>query len=55
MCVQDMKFSWSNLWPGGLSTDADANNDNDDDNTQETIHDFIGFVGIYAKWTNDPN
>ena len=38
MCidVQDMKFLWSNLWLGGLSTD-----DNDDD-ADKAIHDYIG-------------
>ena len=35
MCiyVQDMKFLWSNLWVGGLSTDNTNDNNNDDDNT----------------------
>ena len=41
MYVQDMKFLWSNLWMAGLSTD-DANNDDANDTTQLTIHDYIG-------------
>ena len=47
MHVQDMKFLWSNLWLGGLSTDDTNddnanNNDNTNDTTQLTIHDYIG-------------
>ena len=43
MCiyVQDIKFLWSNLWTGGLSTDDD-DNDNANDDTWSTIHDCIG-------------
>ena len=56
MCVflQHMKFLWSKLWPGGLSTDdtidddnKDSDNDDDnkssnnDDHTWWTIHDCI--------------
>ena len=46
MCiyVQNMKFLWSNLWTGGLSTDDDNNNDDDNytnDDTRRTIHDCI--------------
>ena len=58
MCiyVQDIKFLWSNLWTGGLSTDDNNNDDNanDDanDDTQRTIHDCIGSSAI-SKWAND--
>ena len=36
-----MKLLWSNLSLGGLYTDADADNNNDN-NTQQTEHDCIG-------------
>ena len=53
MCihVQDIKFLWSNLWTGGLSTDDDDDNANDDanDDTWWTIHDCIGSSAI-SKW-----
>ena len=42
MYVQDMKILWSNLWLGGLSTDDANDNDNANDTTQLTIHDYIG-------------
>ena len=50
--VQNMKFLWSNLWTGGLSTD-DNNDDNNDanDNTRWTIHDCIGSL---AWLPNEP-
>ena len=53
MCiyVQDIKFLWSNLWTGGLSTDDDNNNDDNDD-TRRTIHDCIGSSAI-SKWDNN--
>ena len=38
-----MKLLWSNLSLGGLYTDADAADDNDNDNeTWQTEHDCIG-------------
>ena len=40
-CMQDMKFLWSNLWKGGLSTDDKADDNNDDENTQQVIHDCL--------------
>ena len=57
MCiyVQNMKFLWSNLWMGGLSTDDDNddNNNNNDanDDTWWTIHDCIGSL---AWLPNEP-
>ena len=44
MYVQDMKFLWSNMWLVGLSTDDvnDDNNNDANDTTQLTIHDYIG-------------
>ena len=50
MCIyaQDMKFLWSNLWLGWLSTDDETMQDNNDA-TRRTIHDCIGSVG---KWAN---
>ena len=44
--VKDVKFWWSNLRPGGMSTD-DAN----DDNTGRTIHDYIASL---AFMPNEP-
>ena len=43
--VQNMKFLWSNLWTEGLSTD------DDNDDTQQTIHDCIGSL---AWLPNEP-
>ena len=51
--VQDIKFLWSNLWTGGMSTDDnddDANNDTND-NTRRAIHDCIGSSAV-SKWAN---
>ena len=41
MYVKDMKFLWSNLWLEGLSTD-DTNNNDTNETTQQTIHDYVG-------------
>ena len=51
-----MKFLWSNLWTGGLSTDDDDDdNDNDaNDDTLWTIHDCIGPSAI-SKWAKKIN
>ena len=45
MCIyaQDMKFLWSNLLLGGLSTD-DANDN--DDNNNDTGHHTVIFSGV---------
>ena len=54
MCiyVQNMKFLWSNLWTGGLSTDDNNDDDNDaHDDTRRTIHDCIGSL---AWLPNEP-
>ena len=41
--MQDMKFLWTKLWLGGLTTDdiANANDNNDDDKTQQTIAIYV--------------
>ena len=42
--MQDVNFLWSNLWPGGLSTE---------DNNGNASNSWLGrFFGIYAKWAN---
>ena len=45
ICVQDMKILWSNLWLGELSTDDDAN-DNDNDVTWRTLYDYTGSLAF---------
>ena len=53
MCiyVEDMKFLWSNLWLGGLSTD-------NDDDTRQCWHMMDNswlhrLISIYAEWATE--
>ena len=48
-----MKFLWSTLWLGGLSTD-DANDDDVGRHTTDTLW-FYRLIGINAKWANKCN
>ena len=41
-----MKFLLLKLWTGGLSTDDNNEINNDNDETQRTIHDFIGSLAL---------
>ena len=51
----NMKFLWLNLWPGGASTDDNADNANINTRRLHTTHNSWSFrlFGIYAKWANN--